>query len=60
MKIFESIGFDAGTGSDFVVGYFIQGENGLYTFSETKTPDKESIYNIDLNESLPYIRELIN
>ena len=33
MKIFESVGFDAGIGSDFVVGYFIQGENSLYAFT---------------------------
>lgn len=60
MKIFESIGFDAGTGAEFVVGYFIRGDNSLYTFSETKTPDAGSIYNIELDESLLYIRELLN
>lgn len=60
MKIFESIGFDAGTGAEFVVGYFIQGDNGLYafTYSDPRTINVDiapADYSIAIDPEWPFI-----
>lgn len=65
MKIFESIGFDAGKGVECVVGYFIQGDNGLYafTYGDPRTINVDiapADYSIAIDPEWPFIRESVN
>lgn len=57
MKIFKSIGIDTGTNQEFVVGYFFEGDGGLFAFSQEKEASDDLQYNIVLDTSSDYLRE---
>lgn len=59
MRIFESLGYTPESGVNrIVVGYFFEGENGKYAFSFTKPASSSAKYDIDLDTSAPYIRDI--
>lgn len=65
MKIFKSIGIDTGTNQEFVVGYFFEGESGLYafTYSDPRTINVDiapADYSIAIDPEWPFIRESVN
>lgn len=60
MRVFKSIGIDTGTSSEFVVGYFFEGENGLFAFSQMQEVSDDLQYNIELDPNCDYIREFKN
>lgn len=57
MKIFESIGIDTGTNQEFVVGYFFEGDSGLFAFSQEQEASDDLQYNIVLDTIRDYVRE---
>lgn len=57
MRVFESIGIDTGTSREFVVGYFFEGENGLFAFSQMQEASDDLQYNIILDPNSDYVRE---
>lgn len=60
MKIFKSIGIDTGTNQEFVVGYFFEGDSGLFAFSQEQEVSDDLQYNIELDPNSDYVREFKN
>lgn len=56
MRMFLSTGYKTEDLSTKVIfGYFIEGENGLFTFSESETPETDAVYDIQLDSTAEYI-----
>ena len=59
MKILESLGYTPESGNQpVVIGYFFEGESGLFAFSETREVSDDLEFNINLDSSSDYVREV--
>lgn len=58
MKIYESLGYTPESGTNpMVVGYYVEGENGLYAFVADYTVLDGALYKIELDPTWYWIRE---
>lgn len=55
--IFKSIGIDTGTRSEFVVGYFFEGDNGLFAFTTNPDDTSNLSFTIALDTSASWIEK---